>query len=145
MQDQALILLIIILAVMFVEVSALLSILLACSRGKRKNQPQMSIFTSTQTLSPFESDHDFSKAFPFELRKAFSPQPNTFSEMNYFDNSANSYIFYCCMFQVYYIPVLIDLSESQVSVSRIECTRSERPSARNHEDGWRAAKDRQQI
>lgn len=61
-QDQALILLAIILAVMFVEVTALLSILLACSRGNRRSKSQASTFTSTQTLSPFtESDHDFSK------------------------------------------------------------------------------------
>jgi hypothetical protein len=98
MQDQALILLIIILAVMFVEVSALLSILLACSRGKRKNKPQMSIFTSTQTLSPFESDHDFSKEFRFETKPLFLL--SLIHLMNYFDNSANSYIFYCCTLHV---------------------------------------------
>lgn len=61
-QDQALILLAIVLAVMFVEVTALLSILLACSRGNRRSKSQASTFTSTQTLSPFtESDQDFSK------------------------------------------------------------------------------------
>ncbi|XP_029173469.1 uncharacterized protein LOC114942301 [Nylanderia fulva] len=59
-QDQALILLAIILAVMFVEVTTLLSILFACSRGNRRSKSQASTFTSTQTLSPFtESEHDF--------------------------------------------------------------------------------------
>ncbi|XP_011135468.1 tetraspanin-17 [Harpegnathos saltator] len=60
MQNQALILLAIVLAIMFVEVIALLSVLLACSRGKKRSKSQTSTFTSTQTLSPFaESDHDF--------------------------------------------------------------------------------------
>lgn len=63
MQDQALILLTIILAVMFVEVVSLLSILLACSRRKKRNKSQASTFTSTQTLNPFENDHDYSKNF----------------------------------------------------------------------------------
>ncbi|XP_011632681.1 tetraspanin-9 [Pogonomyrmex barbatus] len=60
-QDQALILLGIVLAIMFVEVTALLSILLACSRENKRSKSQTSTFTSTQTLSPFaESDHDYS-------------------------------------------------------------------------------------
>lgn len=63
-QDQALIVLTIVLAIMFVEVIALFSIFLACSRGNRRSKSQTSTFTSTQTLSPFnESDHDFSKKF----------------------------------------------------------------------------------
>ncbi|XP_018353522.1 PREDICTED: uncharacterized protein LOC108755165 [Trachymyrmex septentrionalis] len=61
-QDQALILLAIVLVVMFVEVTTLLSILLVCSRDNRRSKSQASTFTSTQTLSPFsENDHDFSK------------------------------------------------------------------------------------
>lgn len=59
-QDQALILLTVGLAMIFVEVGALLSTFLACSRGNRRSKSQASTFTSTQTLSPFsESDHDF--------------------------------------------------------------------------------------
>ncbi|KAG5315074.1 CD63 protein, partial [Acromyrmex insinuator] len=59
-QDQALILLAIVLVVMFVEVTTLLSILLACSHDNRRSKSQASTFTSTQTLSPFsENDHDF--------------------------------------------------------------------------------------
>lgn len=62
MQDQALIMLAIVLVVMFIEVIALFSIFLACSRGNKRGKSQASTFTSTQTLSPFtESDHDFSK------------------------------------------------------------------------------------
>ncbi|EGI64890.1 CD63 antigen [Acromyrmex echinatior] len=52
-QDQALILLAIVLVVMFVEV-----------HDNRRSKSQASTFTSTQTLSPFsENDHDFSKQF----------------------------------------------------------------------------------
>ncbi|XP_076227827.1 CD151 antigen isoform X1 [Nomia melanderi] len=59
-QDQALILLSVGLAVIFVEVGALLSTFFACSRGGRRAKSRASTFTSTQTLSPFsESDHDF--------------------------------------------------------------------------------------
>lgn len=63
-QDQALILLVIGLAIIFVEVSALLSTFFACSKGTKRTKSQASTFTSTQTLSPFnESDHDFGKVF----------------------------------------------------------------------------------
>lgn len=59
-QDQALILLVIGLTIIFVEVSALLSTFFACSKGTKRTKSQASTFTSTQTLSPFnESDHDF--------------------------------------------------------------------------------------
>ncbi|XP_076380569.1 uncharacterized protein LOC117228360 isoform X4 [Megalopta genalis] len=59
-QDQALILLTVGLAVIFVEVGALLTTFLACSRGHKRAKSRASTFTSTQTLSPFsESDHDF--------------------------------------------------------------------------------------
>ncbi|XP_011495333.1 PREDICTED: tetraspanin-9-like [Ceratosolen solmsi marchali] len=64
MQDQALILLAIGLAVVLVELCALLSTLLACtnqkSRRQKRKRAQTSTFTSTQTLSPFnEIDHDY--------------------------------------------------------------------------------------
>ncbi|XP_012215906.1 CD151 antigen [Linepithema humile] len=61
-QDQALIMLAIILGIMVVEVTALFSIFFACSRERnRRSKSQASTFTSTQTLSPFtESEHDFS-------------------------------------------------------------------------------------
>ncbi|XP_012255719.1 CD82 antigen-like [Athalia rosae] len=59
-QDQALILLGVGLAVVLVELCALLSTLLACSKLQKENQPQPSTFTSTQTLGPFnEADHDY--------------------------------------------------------------------------------------
>ncbi|XP_031780925.1 CD82 antigen [Nasonia vitripennis] len=64
-QDQALIMLAIGLGVVLIELCALLSTLLACSRLKKqkhrkKKQAQTSTFTSTQTLSPFnENDHDY--------------------------------------------------------------------------------------
>ncbi|CAL7945184.1 unnamed protein product [Xylocopa violacea] len=59
-QDQALILLTVGLAVIFVEVGALLSTFFACSKGSKRAKSQASTFTSTQTLSPFsESDHDY--------------------------------------------------------------------------------------
>lgn len=65
-QDQALILLVIGLAIIFVEVSALLSTFLACSKGTKRAKSQASTFTSTQTLSPFnESEHDFGNKFSF--------------------------------------------------------------------------------
>lgn len=65
-QDQALILLTVGLAVIFVEVGALLSTFFACSRGNRRAKSQASTFTSTQTLSPFsESDHDFGEGILF--------------------------------------------------------------------------------
>ncbi|OXU29298.1 hypothetical protein TSAR_008744 [Trichomalopsis sarcophagae] len=66
-QDQALIMLAIGLGVVLIELCALLSTLLACSRLKKqkhrkKKQAQTSTFTSTQTLSPFnENDHDYGK------------------------------------------------------------------------------------
>ncbi|XP_058800814.1 tetraspanin-3-like [Phymastichus coffea] len=64
MQEQALILLAIGLSVVLIELFALLSTLLACSRlRKRQRKPkqaQTSTFTSTQTLRPFhENDHDY--------------------------------------------------------------------------------------
>lgn len=59
-QDQALILLTVGLTVIFVEVGAVLSTFLVCSRSNKRTKSQASTFTSTQTLSPFsESDHDF--------------------------------------------------------------------------------------
>ncbi|KAK9296697.1 hypothetical protein QLX08_009369 [Tetragonisca angustula] len=59
-QEQALILLTIGLAVIFVEVGALLSTFFVCSKSSKRAKSQASTFTSTQTLSPFsESDHDF--------------------------------------------------------------------------------------
>jgi hypothetical protein len=65
-QDQALILLAIGLAVVIIELCALLSTLLACTNQKsqrhKRKRAQNSTFTSTQTLSPFnESDHDYGK------------------------------------------------------------------------------------
>ena len=65
-QEQALILLTIGLAVIFVEVGALLSTFFVCSKSSKRAKSQASTFTSTQTLSPFsESDHDFGKkVFP---------------------------------------------------------------------------------
>lgn len=71
-QDQALILLVIGLAIIFVEVSALLSTFFACSKGTKRTKSQASTFTSTQTLSPFnESDHDFGNKFSFLINFFF--------------------------------------------------------------------------
>lgn len=62
-QNQALILLTVGLTVMIIEICALLSTLLACTKTKStETKSQTSAFTSTQTLtrSPFtESDHDY--------------------------------------------------------------------------------------
>ena len=63
-QEQALILLTIGLAVIFVEIGALLSTFFVCSKSSKRAKSQASTFTSTQTLSPFsESDHDFGKKY----------------------------------------------------------------------------------
>lgn len=64
-QNQALILLTIGLIIMIIEILALLSTLLACTKSKSSNtSPSASVFTSSQTLthSPFtEPDNDFGK------------------------------------------------------------------------------------
>ena len=63
-QDQALILLAVGLAVVLIELSALLSTFLACSKISTKKKTQASTFTSTQTLSPFsETDQEYGKSY----------------------------------------------------------------------------------
>ena len=54
--EQALISLAIGLGVLFVELSALLSTLFACTKTKNLKKKHASAFTSTQTLSPFRED-----------------------------------------------------------------------------------------
>ncbi|XP_012279594.1 tetraspanin-17 [Orussus abietinus] len=59
-QDQAMIFLGVTLGVILVEIGALLSIVLVCTKATSKKKSQPSTFTSTQTLSPFgESEQDF--------------------------------------------------------------------------------------
>ncbi|XP_044012439.1 tetraspanin-11-like [Aphidius gifuensis] len=61
-QDQALLFLGILLVLMLIEISALLSTVLACTKTSSKKKTKQSNFTSTQTLtrSPFsEIDHDY--------------------------------------------------------------------------------------
>lgn len=68
-QDQAILFLGVALVLMLIEIGALLSTLLACTKSspKKKSQNQQpSNFTSTQTLtrSPFmEMDHDYGELF----------------------------------------------------------------------------------
>lgn len=82
-QDQALIFLTVGLAVIFVEVGALLSTFFACSRGSRKAKSRASTFTSTQTLSPFsESDHDFGK----NLRPHLSRIPRQAFDLSFYES-----------------------------------------------------------
>lgn len=105
-QDQALILLVIGLAIIFVEVSALLSTFLACSKGTKRAKSQASTFTSTQTLSPFnESEHDFGNKF--------------------------SFLFY----PIFFLNESSLQRRLQDWISRTECTRLEQRSALNHEGG----------
>lgn len=62
--EQTLILLAIVLGVLIVELSALLSTMVACSRTKKSKKKHASAFTSAQTLSPFsESEHEFGKFY----------------------------------------------------------------------------------
>lgn len=65
-QDQALLFLGIALVLMLIEISALLSTVLACTKTSSKKKTKQSNFTSTQTLtrSPFsEIDHDYGNLF----------------------------------------------------------------------------------
>ncbi|XP_046748183.1 CD82 antigen [Diprion similis] len=59
-QDQALILLGVGLAVVLVELCALLSTFFACSKLRKEDKPQPSTYTSTRALGTFnEADHDY--------------------------------------------------------------------------------------
>lgn len=59
-QEQALILLAVGLAVIVIEISALVSTFLACSKISSEKKCHSSTFTSTQALGPFnETDHEY--------------------------------------------------------------------------------------
>lgn len=128
-QDQALIMLAVILGIMFVEVTALFSIFLACTRGRnRRSKSQASTFTSTQTLSPFaESEHDFSKKF-FCFKLSF------WNAENHFTSSKRRIYIICFSFRNCKMIPVIRLRCDLICLDRY---RNREQNAHSRNDIWR--------